>query len=78
MELNEILEEITKVFHEVLEEDIKLTFESTADDVEDWDSLSHVQLIVAIEKRFSIRFSSDEIQEFKNVKDLCEAVKAKL
>lgn len=78
MELQTILDEITSVFSEVLEDDVKLTFGSTADDVEEWDSLTHVQLIVAIEKRFSIRFSSSEIQGFKNVRDLCEAVKAKL
>jgi acyl carrier protein len=79
MELNEILLEVNNIFKEVLdEENIFLSFETTADDIEEWDSLSHVQLIVAIEKKFSIRFTSTEIQEFKNIGSLCEAVKNKI
>jgi acyl carrier protein len=49
-----------------------------AGDIEGWDSLNHIQLIVAIEKHFNIRFSAAEIQSWENVGYMCEAVKQKL
>jgi acyl carrier protein len=79
METEKILSGITKILIEVLDNDsIVLNKETTADDIEEWDSLTHVQLIVAIEKHFDIRFTSTEIQEFRNVGDMCETIKAKL
>jgi acyl carrier protein len=50
---------------------------TTADDVEDWDSLSHVRLIVAVERKFKIRFSSIEVESLKNVGGLADVVAAK-
>ena len=59
MERNEILSRVQEVFREELElDDLELTDETTADDVEEWDSLSHVQLVVALEKAFAVNFSS--------------------
>ncbi len=79
METEKILSGITKILIEVLDNDsIVLNKKTTADDIEEWDSLTHVQLIVAIEKHFDIRFTSTEIQEFRNVGDMCETIKAKL
>jgi acyl carrier protein len=52
--------------------------ESTAKDIEDWDSLSHIHLMVAIEKHFKIRFTSSEISNFKNVGEMVETVKNRL
>ena len=75
---NEILTQVNEIFKDVLDnEDIQLTPSTTADDIEEWDSLTHVQLIVAIEKHFKIRFSTSEITSYKNVGELCEGVQKK-
>lgn len=76
---NEILANCTPIFRDVLDnEDIVLHAETTADDIEEWDSLTHIQLIVAIEKHFKIRFTTAEITSFKNVGEMCEAISKKL
>jgi acyl carrier protein len=75
MSSDEILETVTQLFREVLDvPDLVLRRETTAKDVEEWDSLTHVQLMVAVEKRFKVRFSAKQIQGFKNVGDMCDAV----
>ena len=72
---NEMLSDINIIFKDVLENDnLIIENETTADDIEEWDSLSHIQLIVAIEKYFKIRFTSGEINSFKNVGQMCEAI----
>jgi acyl carrier protein len=79
MEYNDILKQVNDIFIDVLDNDkIKLTPETTAKDVEDWDSLNHIQLIVAIEKRFKIRFNSSEINSWKNVGEMCTAIDKRL
>ena len=79
MERNEILSRVQKVFREELElDDLELTDETTADDVEEWDSLSHVQLVVALEKAFAVKFSSREILSWDNVGDLVSCIQKKL
>lgn len=79
MERTEILNRIQDVFREELEVDeLVLTDETTADDVEEWDSLSHVQLVVAIEKAFNIKFTSREILSWDNVGDLIDCISKKV
>jgi len=76
-EMNEkaILQALNEVFIEVLDdEDIVLTYETDADDIEDWDSLSHIQLIVSVEKHFHVQFKTQEVQEFANVGSICNAI----
>jgi len=74
----EILNEVNRIFIEQLEnENIILSRASTADDIEEWDSLTHIQLIVAIEKHFNTRFTSAEIQNFRNVGEMCDALEKK-
>jgi len=59
----------------VLDEDgILLTASTTANDIEEWDSLTHMQLIVAIEKHFKIKFNSSEVLKFKNVGEMCDRI----
>jgi acyl carrier protein len=79
MERNDIMSRVQEVFRDELElDDLVLTDETTADDVEEWDSLSHVQLVVALEKAFSIKFTSREILSWDNVGDLVDCIGKKL
>lgn len=78
MEKNQILEEVQEIFREVLDnEEIVLANETTADDIEEWDSLTHIQLIVAIEKHFKIKFTSKEILSWKNIGEMVDCIAAK-
>jgi acyl carrier protein len=78
METIQIIEQLDPIFKDVLDnENIKLTETTSAADIEEWDSLTNVQLIVAIEKHFKVRFTTAEIQKLNNVGDLCALVKAK-
>ncbi|MHB8528247.1 MAG: acyl carrier protein [Caulobacteraceae bacterium] len=52
--------------------------ETTAKDVEEWDSLSHIRLMVAIERKYRIKFSNAEIEALRNVGDLVDAIDAKV
>lgn len=71
--------ELNAIFCEVFDdEDIEIAPETTADDVDGWDSLSHVNLIVAVETRFNIRFNQKELLTFKNVGDLMRSIESKL
>ncbi len=73
------MDTLTDVFRQVFDDPaITLKPETTADDVEGWDSLSHVNLIMAVENRFNIRFSQKEVISFKNVGDLAKCVEKKL
>lgn len=75
MEKSQILDEVQAIFRDVLDnEKIVLANETTADDIEEWDSLTHIQLIVAIEKHFKIRFTSREILSWQNVGQLIDSI----
>ena len=73
------MDALTEVFRQVFDDpEITLTPETTADDIEGWDSLSHVNLMMAVENRFDIRFKPKEVLSFKNVGDLARCVESKL
>ena len=79
MERNDILQGVNEVFKDNLDdESIILAENTTADDIEEWDSLTHVQLVVAVEKKFKIRFNAKEIQSWKNVGEMIDSISAKL
>lgn len=78
MEKQEILSQVEEIFRDVLDnEEIVLTDMTTANDVEDWDSLTHIQLIVAIEKHFGIKFTSKEILSWANVGEMVDCIASK-
>lgn len=79
MNEKDILSQVNKIFNEVLENnDIKLKKETTASDIPEWDSLSHIQLVVAIEKFFNVKFTSLELVKFKNVGEMCQSILKKI
>ena len=78
MEKAEILKTVNEIFINTLDdENIVLNYGTTANDVDEWDSLNHIQLIVAIEKRFKIRFASQEILNWNNVGDIVNGISSK-
>jgi acyl carrier protein len=78
MERTEIFEKLNEIFCDVLDlDEIELTDSTCADDIEEWDSLSHIQLIVAIEKAYGIKFSSLEIMKLKNVGEMVDSIMSK-
>lgn len=79
MKKTDILKQVQDIFRDILDdENIILSDASTAEDIEDWDSLTHIQLIKAIEKNFSIRFTSREILSWNNVGEMLDCIKSKL
>lgn len=73
-----VLTRLTSAFREVFDDDeLQLTPEMTADDVDGWDSLAHIRLILSIQKAFNIKFSPVEMNRLKNVGDLIALTKQK-
>ena len=70
----EVMERLQKVFDGIFLEDVTVTPELTAKDVEEWDSLLHVSLILAIEQEFAIRFRVGEVEATQNVGQLADLI----
>jgi acyl carrier protein len=78
MERQEIFKQLTEIYCNVLNVDnLMLSETTTAEDIEEWDSLSHIQIVVAIEKHFHIKFSSLEIMRWKNVGEMVDSISQK-
>lgn len=68
MTREKIYEELNEVFRDVFDDDtIVVVDETTANDIEDWDSLEHINLIVAVEKKFNMKFNMGEVTTMKDV-----------
>jgi len=68
MTRTEIYKKLTEVFQEVFdEEDLSISEDTTAADIEEWDSLTHITLLVSVEEEFGIKFNMKAVQELKNV-----------
>jgi acyl carrier protein len=79
MDRPEILKKVNDIFIDVMDDDmIIINYGTTANDVDEWDSLNHIQLVVAIEKLFKIRFTSKEIQSWENVGAMVDSISSKL
>ena len=78
-DVNNIMQELQPIFRDVFDDDsIILTNETNASMIEDWDSLSHIRLVVAVEKHFKIKFAFGELQDLKDVGEMAELIKTKL
>jgi acyl carrier protein len=77
--MDSVLSQVQPIFRDILDQpDLTLTRESSAYTVEDWDSLAHVNLVSAIERRFKIKFALSELQTLRNVGDMVDLIQTKL
>jgi acyl carrier protein len=78
MEKNEIVSRLTPIFRDVFNDDSLVVSEGmTAADVATWDSLSNINMIIAVEKAFGVKFSIKDVRALKNVGELLELIKRK-
>jgi acyl carrier protein len=78
MDKSYIYARLAEIFQDVFDEDsIKVVPELSAKDVDGWDSLAHIRLILTIEKAFNIKFSTSEIGRLKNVGDLVARIETR-
>jgi acyl carrier protein len=79
MQQQDIYAQLTTIFHDLFDDDsLALTPELTAADVPDWDSFNHINLIVAIESRFKIKFQTAELESMHTVSHLVDLIDKKL
>ena len=75
MERNEILLQINKIFKDTLDnENIVIEETTQASDIDEWDSLTHIMLVVTIEKKFKIKFNSKEILSWRNIGEMINSL----
>jgi acyl carrier protein len=79
MQTNEIYDRLTDLFRELFADDaIVLTPQTTANDIEGWDSFNHISVIVAVETRFGVKMTTAELEGLANVGALVAAIESKL
>lgn len=79
MERKEIFEKLTVIFRDVMDNDeIVLEEDTTAEDIEEWDSLAHVQLIEKIEAVFGVKFSAKEMMSWDDVGEFVDSIQDKI
>lgn len=79
MSREEVYAKLNPVFRDVFDDDeITVNDATTAADIEDWDSLEHINLVVAIEKCFGVKFNIGEVSSMKNVGEMVDYILAKL
>lgn len=75
---NDILKRLNEVFRDVFDDDdIVVTPKTTADDIEDWDSIEHITLIGAVEDEFGMKFKMGEVSGMNNVGDMLKIIMAR-
>jgi len=79
MDITQIFSNLTEIFQTVFDDDsIVATPELTADEIDEWDSLSNLRLMLTVEKHFKVKFSAAEIGKLKNVGELAGLIQSKL
>ena len=75
MDQREVFDRLNRVVREVFDDEtIRVTPKTTADDIDDWDSLEHITLISAVEREFRMKFKMGEISSMKNVGEMARIV----
>jgi acyl carrier protein len=78
MELPQIYDKLTGIFQDLFDDDsLQVTPELTAKDVDGWDSLSHIRMILTVEKAFKMKFSTTEVGRLKKVGDMVQLIQAR-
>jgi acyl carrier protein len=73
------IEKLAPIFHDIFDDDTIVPMpQMTAEDVEEWDSLAHIRLMVAIERAFGIKFATSEMNSYANVGELVAAIDSKV
>lgn len=79
MSREEIFDEVRKIFRNVFDDDTLVIADATnADDIEDWDSFEHINLVVAMEKKFQLKFDLKEVGALKNVGEMVDLIVKRL
>ena len=79
MSREEVFESLNGVFRDVFDDDsIEVNDTTTADDIEDWDSLEHINLMAAVESEFGIKFSMGQVVTMKNVGEMVDIILQKV
>lgn len=75
MSREEVFEKLNEVFRDVFDdEEITVTDTTTADDIEDWDSLEHINLLAAVEQEFGMKFNMGQVVSMKNVGEMADII----
>lgn len=78
MDKEKILQEMQPIFQDVFDDDeLSVTEETSAADIDDWDSLAQIRIVMAVEKLFAVKFTFDELQTLKNVGDMVDLIQRK-
>ncbi len=79
MQRSDIIKDLQPIFSEILDQpDLCVTAESNASNVEGWDSLAHINLVVAIEKRYNIKFALAELHKLNNLGEMTDLIVKKI
>ena len=79
MTREELFEQINEIFREVFDDDsLVITDETNSEDIEDWDSLEHINLVVAMEKRFNMKFNIKEVGQLQNVGEMADLILSRM
>jgi len=78
MTRQEIADVVQEIFRDVFDEDLMITDMTNSEDIEDWDSLEHISLIVAMEKEFNMKFDIKEVNKLENVGGMINLIMKKM
>ena len=78
MDINTVYAKLNVIFRDLFDDDsIVVTQQTTANDIEDWDSLEHITLIATVERTFKMKFKMGEISSMKNVGQMANIIQAR-
>lgn len=78
MDQRELFDRLNRVFRDVFDDDtLRVTPETTSDDIDDWDSLEHITLISAVEREFRMKFKMGEISSMRNVGEMAQIIQSR-